>query len=141
MPATGHFGAALRSTLRATAAAYGYTLTISTSLGLLTSVHGSPHSGRLFLFVAGGVTGFAVLEVATMLLPTDDSQPQSAFPFAGVLNLLSVCAGLGAAVGLAHAVHDAVGWYVTPLGATVAYLAVVALQITVVSLASRARNG
>ncbi len=48
-PAT--YGQALQTTLRTTAAAYGYTLTTATTMGILTSVHGKPHTGQLFGFV------------------------------------------------------------------------------------------
>jgi hypothetical protein len=123
---------ALRTTLRSTAAAYGYALTTASTLGLLTSVHGSPNAGRLFLFVAGGLLGFAVLEGLLLVLPAPEGSPDDAFPFAGVLNVFSVGAGLGAATGLAHAIGGALAWGVTPLAATTVYLAVVSLQVAAV---------
>lgn len=129
----GRYGTALSTTLRATAAAYGYTLSIATTIGLLTATHGSPNSGRLFLFVAGGVAGFAALELALLVIPSNGEEVQHAIPFAGVANLVSVCAALGAATGLAHAISGTVGWFVTPLGSTIAYLALVAAQVTVVA--------
>lgn len=124
---------ALRTTLRATAAAYGYTLTIAATMGLLTSVHGSPDSGRLFLFVAGGLLAFAGLELVLLGLRDPGGSPDSGFPFAGALNVLSVGAALGAATGIAHAIDGALAWGVTPLVATAVYLTVVSLQVAIVA--------
>jgi hypothetical protein len=124
---------ALRTTLRSTAAAYGYALSIATTMGLLTSVHGAPNAGRLFLFVAGGLLGFALLEVLLLVLPAPEGSPDDAFPFAGVLNVFSVGAALGAAIGVANAIGGAIAWGVTPLAATAVYLAVVSLQVAAVA--------
>jgi hypothetical protein len=123
---------ALRTTLRAMAAAYGYALTIAATMGLLTSVEGSPGSGQLFVFVAGGLLGFAVLELALLALPEPSGDPQSAFPFAGALNAASVGAALGAATATAHAIHGTIAWGVTALVATVVFLVVVSLQVAFV---------
>jgi hypothetical protein len=56
------YGAALQVTMRNTAAAYGYTLSTAATLSLLTEMSGKSDAGRLFLFAAGGVLSFALLE-------------------------------------------------------------------------------
>ncbi|MDQ3849192.1 MAG: hypothetical protein M3296_01055 [Actinomycetota bacterium] len=129
MPYVTHLG----TTLRHTAAAYGYTLTIATSLAVLSSARGTPGVGELFLFVAGGLLAFAVLEgLVVAMHGTGGAPPQQALAFAGVLNFLSVGAGLGAATGLAHAVHSWLAWLLAPLAATLLYMLTVALQVTTV---------
>jgi hypothetical protein len=134
MAGTGEsYRGALRTTLRSTAAAYGYALTIGTTSAVLTTVRGKPDEADLFLFIAGGLVAFALLEAALLASgDRDDSGPDHAFPFAGALNFLAVAAGLGAASGLAHAVHSAVAWLVAPLAATAVYLLLVAVQVTLV---------
>jgi len=103
MPAT--YQGALRTTLRNTAAAYGYTLTIATSAAVLTTVRGKPRTGDLFLFVAGGLIAFVILEGLLLAFGRAGAdEPDHAFPFAGALNFVSVGAGLAAATGVAHAV-------------------------------------
>jgi hypothetical protein len=127
--------AALAATLRATAAAYGYTLSIATTSAILSSVRGKPSTGDVFLFVAGGLVAFAILEAVLVAAPADAEQgPGQAFPFAGALNFVSVAGALGAAVGLAHAVHSALAWLLAPLAGTAVYMLLVAAQVTAVSL-------
>lgn len=133
------YGPALRVTLRQTAAAYGYTLTIATTSAILASVHGKPRSGDVFLFAAGGLLAFAVLDAIVALTGTpEEDSPATAFPFAGALNFVSVGAALGASVALTHAVGSAIAWLLTPLAATSIYLLVVGAQVAVVA---RAREG
>lgn len=127
------YRAALACTLRATAAAYGYTLTIATSLSELTAVRGTPGVGELFLFAVGGLAGFALLERILGRAPGDSESPPSAeLPFAGALNLIAVAAALGAATGLARIVDSSLSWAVASLAATTVYLLGVALQLTLV---------
>jgi hypothetical protein len=110
-------------TLRSTAAAYGYTLTIATTMATLTSTVGSPATDDLFLLVAGGLLAFALLEAVLLATrPADGRDVQHAFPFAGALNFASV----GGALGVATA------WLVAPFGATAAYMLLVAAQVAVV---------
>ncbi len=124
---------ALGGVLRSTAAAYGYTLTIATTLAALTGRRGTPSTGELFLFVAGGLGAFALLEALMLALPTPrDGEPSAAFPFAGALNILSVPAALGCSIGLSDAIGASSVWLLTPLAATGVYLLVVALQVTAV---------
>jgi hypothetical protein len=134
MDATGGiYRAGLRTTLRSSAAAYGYALTIATTAAELTTVHGKPGSGELFLFVAGGLAAFAVLETVLLTVRSPDGDAAShAFPFAGALNFIAVGAALGAAIGLTHAVGSAVAWLLSPLVATAVYLLLVAGQVTVI---------
>lgn len=127
------YRAALNLTLRQTAAAYGYTLTIAATVAVLTSVRGKPGEGELFLFVAGGLTAFVALEAMLLLRPSGDARPDAAFPFAGALNFLSVMAALGAATGTAHAVHSPLAWLLAPLASTAVYMLLVAVQVAVVA--------
>lgn len=124
---------ALRTTLRQTAAAYGYTLTIASSSALLTSVRGTPSAWCLFLFAAGGLFGFAVLDfVLEFSRNAAAESPEAAFPFAGTLNFISVLCALGTADLVAHVFHTAIAWLLAPLLATVVYLALVAVQVALV---------
>ncbi|MGI8580458.1 MAG: hypothetical protein ACR2K9_07940 [Solirubrobacteraceae bacterium] len=127
------YRAALTGTLRATAAAYGYTLTVATSISELTAVRGTPGVGELFLFAVGGLAGFALLEGILGRAPGEGESPPSAeLPFAGALNLFSVAAALGAAAGLARIVDSSLSWAAASFAATTVYLLGVALQLTLV---------
>lgn len=94
------------------------------------------------MFAVGGLLGFLVLDVLLQLSGSGGSEdPQTAFPFAGTLNFLSVLAGLGVTDLLAHLVHSSFAWLLAPLAATAAYLAIVALQVAGVGAVPRALRG
>jgi hypothetical protein len=132
------YGASLQVTLRSTAAAYGYTLSISGTVGLLTELSGKPDAGRLFLFALGGVLAFALLEaVLPALRPSAADAPEQAFPYAGVLNLASVAAALGMALLITHSVRSSLAWFLAPLGTTTIYMLVVSAQVTAVAAGQR----
>ncbi len=134
----GTYRGALRTTLRSTAAAYGYTLTIATTAAVLTTVHGKPQTGDLFLFIAGGLIAFAVLEGFLQAFGgAGGEEPDHAFPFAGALNFISVGAGLGATTGIAHAVHSHLAWLLAAMVATATYMLLVAVQVTLISARRR----
>ena len=128
------YRAALRTTLRRTAAAYGYTLTIATTVAVLTTVRGTPQTPELLLFVVGGIAAFAALDGCLQALPgNEDEEPEHAFPFAGALNFVSVTAALAAATALAHSIHSALAWLLAPMAATAIYMLLVALQVAAVA--------
>lgn len=128
------YGAALQVTLRNTAAAYGYTLAIASTVGVLTTVRGKPREGELFLLAGGALTAFVALELVTLLAGRRlDDGPDDAFPLAGALNFLGVFAALGASVGMAHAVASSFAWFLAGFAATAVYLLFVALQVTCVA--------
>ncbi len=126
------YGAALRTALRATAAAYGYTLSTATTLSVLMVVRGKPDPARLFLFAIGGVVAFVLLEAIQHLLRPGEESPDQAFPLAGALNIVSVTAALGAAWGVSH-LHSTLAWLLAPMAATSVYMLLVALQVSAVA--------
>ena len=134
----GTYGAALRVTMRNTAAAYGYTLSTAATIGVLGETTGEPDAGKLFLFAIGGVTAFILLEGIVGALGTPAPQPpEQAIPFAGALNAASVCAALGMATLIAHLVRSPVAWFLAQLCTTAIYMLVVAIQVTVAEAIQR----
>jgi hypothetical protein len=134
----GTYGAALQVTLRNTAAAYGYTLSTAATLSLLMEMSGKSDAQRLFLFAAGGILAFALLEgFLAALGPSAAEPPEQAVPFAGALNAASVAAALGMAILVAHFVRSSLAWFLAPLGTTAIYMLVVAAQVTAVAAGQR----
>lgn len=128
------YGAALRVTMRNTAAAYGYTLSTAATISLLSEIAGKPDAGKLFLFAIGGVTAFILLEALLTVLGTPATRlPEQAFPFVGALNAASVCAALGMATLVAHFVRSSLAWFLAPVSTTAIYMLVVAVEVTVVA--------
>jgi hypothetical protein len=135
------YGAALQVTLRNTAAAYGYTLSTAATLGLLTEMSGKPDASRLFLFAAGGVLAFALLEAFLAALGSSAAEsPEHAFPFAGALNVASVAAALGVAALIAHFIRSSLAWFLAPLVTTAIYMLVVAGQVSAIAASQRGRG-
>jgi predicted MFS family arabinose efflux permease len=135
----GSYGAALRVTMRNTAAAYGYTLSTAATIAVLGETAGKPDTGRLFLFALGGVTAFVLLEgvVGALGKPAPQRPDQAAVPFAGALNAASVCAALGMATLIAHLVRSPLAWFLAQLGTTAIYMLVVAIEVTVAAALQR----
>jgi hypothetical protein len=131
------YGAALRVTMRNTAAAYGYTLSTAATLNLLTEMAGKPDARRLFLFAIGGVIAFVLLEAVLAALGSAAESPEQAFPFAGALNVASVAAAFGMATLIVHFVRSSLAWFLAPMGTTAVYMLVVAVQVTAVAAAKR----
>ncbi|MCW2933154.1 MAG: hypothetical protein JWM19_4116 [Actinomycetia bacterium] len=135
----GTYETALRVTMRNTAAAYGYTLSTSATLSLLTEMTGKPDALKLFLFALGGVIAFVLLEVVLAALRTSAQQQllEHAIPFAGALNAVSVCSALGVAVLIVHFVRSSLAWFIAQMGTTAIYMLVVAIELTVAAAVQR----
>jgi hypothetical protein len=124
------YGGALRTTLQATAAAYGYTLTTASTIAVLVSSHGTPDTLDVALFAFGGLAAFGLLEAAVIVMrPEDEPSPRSPLGFAGALNVAAVSAALAAAAGLAHAVDAEAAWLLAPMASTALYMLGVAAQL------------
>ena len=137
----GTYSAALRVTMRNTAAAYGYTLSTATTLSLLTETAGKPDAERLFLFAIGGVIAFVLLEAVLAVVGSAAKSPEQAFPFAGALNVVSVAAAFGMATLVTHFVRSSLAWLLAPMGTTAVYMLVVAVQVTAVAGGQRRASG
>lgn len=132
--------AAARRTLRrsfativsASAAPYGYTLTIWSSGALLLHYRGSPHVWEVSLFVAGAIAAFAGLWLIGRGA-IEGSEPLPQGPeraFAGVLDLFAVGCAVGAGALLAM-IAGWTAWPLTSLGATAVYVIVWSLQLAI----------
>lgn len=58
------YGRGVRTSLRNNAAPYGYSVTITSTFGVLTAQLGSPTVGQIFLFLFGTVTAFTIVDGA-----------------------------------------------------------------------------
>jgi hypothetical protein len=126
--------AALGTMVAASAAPYGYTISIWSSGAVLSRSHGAPSVAEVFGFLAGALVGFGVMALAALGALTHmeslDHAPDRVI--AGALHWL----GAGAAVGAAALLAELHGWEAWPLGsfaATTIYILCASLQLALVS--------
>jgi hypothetical protein len=115
MPSISHrLPSALKSVARASAIPYGYTVTVWSSGAMLMHRHGLPSPGAVFLFVAGAISAFAGVGLATLAFSANPLEmSQRGTVLTRTMNAASVGAAVGAAT-LAARVHGVAAW---PLGA------------------------
>jgi hypothetical protein len=122
----------LRGSVAASAAPYGYTLTVWSSGMVSLDQLGRPHLGQVLLFIAGAVGGFLLVEVAaygSVRVRLIHTAP----PLITVLGNAHFAAGGLAVVcvwALDHAAHGRGGWAVSGFAATTVYLLLNAAQTT-----------
>lgn len=126
----------LHASARGNAAAYGYSVTITASFGLLSVATGTPIAPEIFAFAGGAVLAFALMEGVASggFRHRLRDEPSDIKALGGSISLLSV----GAALTFAFVVGLFVGGFSAwPLGsflATLAYLLLFALEIGLAEL-------
>jgi len=130
--------AALSETVTASAAPYGYTLTIWGSGAVLIRSHGTPSVGEVFVFITGALIGFDFLGLVSSgaLERRESLGRRRDRVLAAALDWSAVGAAVGAVALLAE-VRGWVPWLVGPLVATLAYILTAALQLALVTAGHR----
>jgi hypothetical protein len=133
------FGHALDAVVAASAAPYGYTISIWSSGAIVMHAHGAPDVLDVVLFALGALVGFAALGLASTAIAActaatlDRGSERVA---AGMLNLLAVGAALGSAVVLART-PGRLAWLLASLAATALYLLAASAQLALVDRRAR----
>lgn len=137
---TRHYRAALGTIVSASAAPYGYTVSLWSSGALLVHFHGVPGVARVFLFLTGALLGFAIVGSFAhgALRTTVPLSPGPGHVLTGLLHWFSVGLAVGS-VSLVAELPGWLGWLFGPLFATVVYLSAASLQLALVS--ARAARG
>lgn len=126
--------AALGTMVAASAAPYGYTISIWSAGAVLLGTHGTPRVAEVFAFLAGALTGFGLLGLlAHGALARGESLDHAADRvLAGALHWLAA----GSAVGGAVLVAKLSGWEAWPLAsfaATTIYILIASAQLALVT--------
>jgi hypothetical protein len=131
---------ALRAAVAASAAPYGYTLTIWTSGAVLSHTRGIPSAADALLFLAGAVVAYALVGGLALGGVPERLAPEPAHAVIwGGLHLFSVGLAIGAATLVARLVTNPAAW---PLGgflATALYLIASAGQLAFAHAAHRGK--
>jgi hypothetical protein len=132
---------AMARILESAAIPYGITLTVWGSGAALAHFRGQPKLYEIFLFLLGGMGGYALLTTifARSLQRTSEAHPGVAMALTGTLHFLAI----GGAVGAVALVANIKSWIAWPLGGMAGialYLALAALEYSVAPLLPLARG-
>ena len=124
----------LGTIVAASAAPYGYTISIWSSGAVLMHSHGTPSVADVFAFLAGALTGFGLMGLLAQggLTRGEANEPAPDRVLAGAMHWLVA----GAAVGAAALVARIGGWEAWPLAAftaTAIYILGASVQLALVT--------
>lgn len=128
---------AVRTTIRHNAAVYGYSVMITSSLGVLQTLSGDPSLPRIFLFLAGASLAFTAIEAVTSNLfrrRIREERPDVVI-FGSAMSLLSVAIGVATATLVGTFARSWIGWLTAPFAATAMYLASVSVELILAEIA------
>ena len=124
----------LSVSVRGNAQAFGFSILITVSYGIVSTSTDKPSSLELIGFALSAVAAFTVLNILVAYLKTiqpDDVEKTSVMLVATATDFLSVSAGLGVVFAATALFHDWVPWVVSPFLMGLTYGGVQALQIAV----------
>ncbi len=126
------YRAHLQSAVAASAAPYGYTLTIWTSGAVTTHDMGVPTAWQALLFLFGAVAGFGITSAIAYGAPTQIfvSRTHGFVRLWGAFHLFSVGLAIAAVALIVELVDSSIVWLLVGLVATVTYLLAIAAQFT-----------
>lgn len=128
---TGDVRRGLRRAVRSDATAFGYSILITSTFGVVDLQVGDPSVLRLFAFAVGATLGFAVLEaVASRGFRVRIREERSDVVLVGTAFApVSVSLGLATALGAVAVVAGTWAWFAAPCAATVVYVLVAGAQL------------
>ncbi len=120
-----------QTALRNNATAYGYSVTITASFGLLTRVLGSASVGEIFLFAAGALVSFALLEAAITrgFRERPSGESPDVIALGSSISFLSVGGGLGVCLAEVEVFGGTASWFLGSFAGTLAFLMLVGVEI------------
>lgn len=124
------------------APAYGYSVMITSTFGVLSAVEGTPTVARIFAFAAGAIAGFAVIEAVASggFRHGLTDEPSRVKAIGSSVSILSVGGTLGLAFAISLLFEGFAAWTLAFFVATISYLCLFALELGLVELIRRKRN-
>jgi hypothetical protein len=134
MPGPGALRAAFGTIVAASAAPYGYTVTIWTSGAVLMHYRGTPSVFDAFVFLAGALSGFGVVALSARgaLDQTEPLGRATDRVVAGTLHWFAVGGAVGS-VALLGRIDRWVAWPLASFAATAIYLVAASIQLAVIA--------
>lgn len=122
---------AVRTAVHNNASAYGYSIMVTATFGVLQVNAGPPSVARAFLYLGGAALAFAVVEGLTSNLFRQSAreEPPEVVVLGGAMGVASVSGGVGAATLVSLFARSWIGWAAAPFAATVVYVSVVSAEL------------
>jgi hypothetical protein len=132
-----HYLRGLNSVARNNAIAYGYSLTITASYGMLAVLGHRPTVWRIFAFIAGAGAAFALANAAVTKGYRETQEPEAPLVRAlgSSFGIVSSSAGVAACALVGWALDGWFPWLLGPLVATLAYVLLAGLEIALARVA------
>lgn len=124
----------LNASVHGNAQAFGFSITITVSFGVVSLLEPKPGVFDLFLFAMAGVLAFSLLNVlvALGLRNTDKTEPgDRALLIGTATDFLAVGAAVGSAIGIGTLVHGTLAWVLTPFVGAAVYVLVQSVELAV----------
>jgi hypothetical protein len=132
----------MRSTIGRESTTFGFSILVTVTFGMLQTLHGSPAIVEIFLYAAGAVLSFTVLEGILSRgflrpMPQHRTETQA---MGTSLNLLSVGVALAAALLIGTILPSTAAWLLAPFIASIIYLVLESLEIALAEKILRAKG-
>ncbi len=140
IPSASDYARGVQSSVRNNASAFGFSIMITATLGVLQTIISTPSVSDLFLFLLGAVIGTVVVEAAATGGFRDRvrSEPPDVVVIGSAFSLLSVSASVGIAALAGDLLGSGVGWPAGGFLATTAFMLFVGFEMALAQCATRA---
>lgn len=123
----------LATSVTGNAQAFGFSITVTVTYGVISSSEANPSLPELIGFALSAVTAFSLLNLLVSHLIRIES-PSSATTrvllVSTATDFLAVGAGVGAAIGIRYALHGWSAWVLAPFCAGLVYVLVQSVELT-----------
>lgn len=128
----------VRTALRNNASAYGFSITVTVSYGLLSGAQSTISAAETIAFGLGAAVAFVLVGAVFVAATSRGSLPESrqALTISGGVDMLSVCASIAAAFGLSQ-LPGFWAWPLAGAGAVACYLLVGGLDVLIARALAR----
>ncbi len=116
------------------AQAFGFSITVTVTFGVLAARQPSPTTAELFAFAMSAVAAFSLLNVVVAQLirvQPDEVTSRRVILLSTATDFLAVAAAIGCALALRGLTSGLVRWSLAPLTAGLAYVIVQSIELTV----------
>jgi len=131
--ARGRYRRGLTTSVIGNASAFGFSVMITASFGMLEHFHENPAPGEVALFALGAVVAIALIEAVTSrgFRRRPASHPEEVIMLGTAANAVSVAVALAMVYGAGRLVPAPAVWVVAPLLAAGVYVLVEAAELAV----------